>query len=101
MDLERVRTPAQIAAVAALARETWTRHYVPIIGVAQVEYMLEKFQSEEAIARQIASATGPSGRNRDYVLHLADALRALGADDAHVFAVERHLRAPAPAEVSA
>ena len=54
MDVERVRTPAQIAAVAALAKETWTRHYVPIIGAAQVEYMLEKFQSAEAIARQIA-----------------------------------------------
>ena len=54
MDWERVRTPEQIAAVAALARETWTRHYVPIIGAAQVEYMLARFQSAEAIARQIA-----------------------------------------------
>lgn len=55
MDLERVKTPAQIAAVAALARETWMQHYVPIIGAAQVEYMLAKFQSPEAIARQIAA----------------------------------------------
>lgn len=45
------------------------------------------------IARQIAEAAGPSGRNRDYLLHLAEALRALGAEDAHVFAIERHLRA--------
>ena len=55
MDLERVETPAQIAAVAALARETWTQHYVPLIGAAQVEYMLARFQSTEAIARQIAA----------------------------------------------
>jgi GNAT superfamily N-acetyltransferase len=55
MKLERVESPAQIAAVAALARETWTPHYTPIIGAAQVEYMLEKFQSAEAIARQIAA----------------------------------------------
>ena len=55
MNLERVASPEQIAAVAALARETWTQHYVPIIGAAQVEYMLAKFQSAEAIARQIAA----------------------------------------------
>ena len=54
MKLERVESREQIAAVAALARETWTEHYVPIIGAAQVEYMLAKFQSAEAIARQIA-----------------------------------------------
>ena len=53
MKLERVESREQIAAVAALAREIWTQHYVPIIGAAQVEYMLEKFQSAEAIARQI------------------------------------------------
>ena len=55
MDLERVESLEQIAAVAALARETWTQHYVPLIGAAQVDYMLEKFQSAEAIARQIAA----------------------------------------------
>lgn len=55
MKLERVQTPEQIAAVAELAREIWTQHYVPIIGGKQVEYMLEKFQSPAAIARQIAA----------------------------------------------
>lgn len=55
MDLERVATPSQIAAVAELARETWMQHYVPLIGAAQVEYMLARFQSAEAIARQIAA----------------------------------------------
>ena len=55
MKLERVESPEQIAAVAALARETWMQHYVPIIGAAQVAYMLAKFQSAEAIARQIAA----------------------------------------------
>ncbi len=46
---------------------------------------------ERDIARQIASSEGPSGPNRDYLIHLADALRALGKDDPHVFAIERHL----------
>jgi GNAT superfamily N-acetyltransferase len=55
MELEQVRSPGQIAAVAALARDIWTEHYVPIIGAAQVAYMLAKFQSEEAIARQLAA----------------------------------------------
>jgi len=41
--------------IAALAREIWTEHYTPIIGAEQVEYMLEKFQSEEAIFNQINS----------------------------------------------
>jgi cation transport regulator ChaC len=47
---------------------------------------------DAAIARQIADAHGPSGANRDYVFHLAAALRAEDADDAHVFAIERELR---------
>ncbi|RAL20493.1 gamma-glutamylcyclotransferase [Lujinxingia litoralis] len=49
--------------------------------------------SPEAIAHQVALSHGPSGPNTEYVLRLAEALRAEGADDAHVFAVERALRA--------
>lgn len=48
---------------------------------------------EAAIARHIATAIGPSGPNRDYLLQLAEALRTLGADDPHVFAIERELLA--------
>jgi cation transport protein ChaC len=48
--------------------------------------------SEEAIAMEIAARRGPSGENREYVLRLADALRAMGADDPHVFAIERALQ---------
>lgn len=42
-----------------------------------------------AIAGQIAASRGPSGANREYLLRLAAALRELGADDAHVFELER------------
>jgi cation transport protein ChaC len=48
--------------------------------------------SEVDIARHIASASGPSGPNRDYLYRLASSLRALGADDPHVFAIESRLR---------
>jgi glutathione-specific gamma-glutamylcyclotransferase len=47
--------------------------------------------TEDEIARHIARSHGPSGANRDYLLELAIALRGLGADDPHVFAIERHL----------
>jgi glutathione-specific gamma-glutamylcyclotransferase len=47
--------------------------------------------AEPDIARHIAGAHGPSGSNRDYLMHLAEALRELGEHDAHVFALERHL----------
>ena len=48
-----VTTKDQIATVAALAREIWVEHYTPIIGRDQVEYMLQRFQSREAVAAQI------------------------------------------------
>lgn len=51
---------------------------------------------DTAIARQIARARGPSGLNRDYLLRLADALRAMGEEDPHVFAIERELLALGP-----
>jgi cation transport regulator ChaC len=43
----------------------------------------------EAIAAQIRASRGPSGANDEYVRSLAAALRELGADDEHVFALER------------
>jgi cation transport protein ChaC len=46
---------------------------------------------EDAIARQIAAARGPSGANADYLVELAAALRALGKPDPHVFALEERL----------
>lgn len=39
--------------IAGLAGEIWREHYTPIIGAAQVEYMLEKFQSADRIYSDI------------------------------------------------
>ena len=40
------------------------------------------------MAAQIATASGPSGQNKDYLINLASALRQLGAVDHHVFSLE-------------
>jgi len=42
-----------IDAIVALAKPIWHEHYTPIIGEQQVNYMLEKFQSREAIRSQL------------------------------------------------
>lgn len=47
--------------------------------------------SEWEIAQHIAGARGPSGPNAEYLVHLAHALRDMGHEDEHVFAIERHL----------
>lgn len=50
-----VSTENQIAVIETLAREIWTEYYIPIIGKDQVEYMLSRFQSKQAVEQQIAS----------------------------------------------
>lgn len=47
------KTDNEIQNVAILANEIWHQHFIPIIGEAQVEYMVEKFQSYPAISKQI------------------------------------------------
>ena len=54
----------------------------------------------EEIARQVRGSEGPSGPNPDYVLRLAAFLREHGADDPHVFALERLLLATPRGEPS-
>lgn len=49
-----------------------------------------------AMVRQIASAHGPSGSNREYVLKLADALDELGIEDDEVRRLEIALRVTEP-----
>ncbi|MDF2486989.1 MAG: family acetyltransferase [Herbinix sp.] len=56
VEFEPASEEEQIKIVAVLAREIWHEHYEAIIGKEQVEYMVECFQSEKAIADQINSA---------------------------------------------
>ncbi|MHC4098096.1 MAG: GNAT family N-acetyltransferase [Planctomycetota bacterium] len=53
MTIEPVLNNSQIEIVENLAYEIWNEHFTPIIGKAQVDYMLEKFQSRKAISEQI------------------------------------------------
>jgi ribosomal protein S18 acetylase RimI-like enzyme len=64
MDCIQVLTDIEIKAIAILAREIWTEHYTAIIGSNQVEYMLDKFQSENAVAEQI--------KNKGYIYYLIE-----------------------------
>lgn len=51
--IKPVTTSSEIEMTANLARKIWNQHYVPIIGQAQVDYMVEKFQSPITISEQI------------------------------------------------
>jgi diamine N-acetyltransferase len=53
LQFEQVRTGERLEAVASMAREIWYEYYVPLIGQAQVDYMVAKFQTAEAMAAQI------------------------------------------------
>ncbi len=49
----KVDTKDTIQSVAMLAKEVWHQHFTPLIGFEQVKYMLDNFQSCEAITKQI------------------------------------------------
>lgn len=53
VQINLVSTAPEVAIVADLARIIWNEHYVPIIGQAQVDYMLGKYLTQEAISAQI------------------------------------------------
>ncbi|MCB0476674.1 MAG: GNAT family N-acetyltransferase [Crocinitomicaceae bacterium] len=53
MKIELATTKESIQQIEELGREIWTEHYTPIIGIEQVNYMLDKFQSARAITEQI------------------------------------------------
>jgi diamine N-acetyltransferase len=43
----------ELAAIERIANEIWYEYYVPIIGRAQVDYMVPRFQSSAAMLEQI------------------------------------------------
>ncbi|WP_445383348.1 GNAT family N-acetyltransferase [Robiginitalea sp. IMCC43444] len=85
----RVREPMQIEVVAALAGQIWKRHYTPIIGPDQVGYMLQKYQSAEAIKDQINEGM------RYYLLktaHQTAGYLAFSIEEKHLFLSKIYLK---------
>lgn len=50
--IKPVITSSEIETTAQLAHKIWNQHYISIIGQDQVDYMVEKFQSVQAISDQ-------------------------------------------------
>jgi len=48
-----VSTSNEINEVVKIARDIWREYYPPIIGIDQVEYMLENYHSKDAITIEI------------------------------------------------
>jgi len=48
-----IKSQEQIKEFAEMAEIVWNEHFTSIIGKAQVDYMLEKFQSKDAVTDQI------------------------------------------------
>ena len=51
--INRAKSPPHFQQIADLATNIWIDHYTPIIGADQVTYMLDKFQSANAIKKQV------------------------------------------------
>ena len=50
-----VSSKEDVSAIVSIAYNIWREHYAPIIGLGQVAYMLDKFQSHAAIVEQLVS----------------------------------------------
>ncbi|WP_240420645.1 GNAT family N-acetyltransferase [Paenibacillus periandrae] len=51
----KVETEEAIAVLAQMAEEIWNEYFVTVISNEQIDYMLEKFQSVQAITNQITN----------------------------------------------
>lgn len=53
LDFYPVKTEKEIEQLCGMAHGIWQEHFTPIIGAAQVEYMVDRFQSVPAVTEQI------------------------------------------------
>ena len=53
----KITDTAGCESAAQLAHSIWHQHYLPLIGQPQVDYMLKRFQSPEAIRTQIEAGS--------------------------------------------
>ena len=55
IEINNANTSSDYKLIEQLADTIWRTHYIPITGIGQVEHMLKKYQSAEAIANQVES----------------------------------------------
>lgn len=53
-EIRQVRSLKDLELTATIADIVWREHYIPIVGKAQIDYMLDKFQSVSAMQEQIS-----------------------------------------------
>lgn len=53
ISISKLTVSEDIPIIESLAKEIWTEFFTPIIGEVQVRYMLNKFQSYDAIQKQL------------------------------------------------
>jgi GNAT superfamily N-acetyltransferase len=53
LEIQPIHDPQGVTRLAKLAHAIWNEYFPPLIGQAQVDYMVERFQSAPAITRQI------------------------------------------------
>ncbi len=54
MAIQLIKASAdRLPEIAALARKIWNVHYPPIVGQAQVDYMLERFYDLDSLRKQL------------------------------------------------
>ena len=53
IQIKQSTTKKAFQTIESLADVIWKEHYIPMLGKPQIEYMLDKFQTAEAIKRQV------------------------------------------------
>lgn len=53
IEITKANTTPDYKQIETLADTIWRAHYIPITGIGQVEHMLKKYQSAEAISKQV------------------------------------------------
>ncbi len=53
IEINSAYTKPDYILIEELADVIWRKHYIPITGIGQVEHMLKKYQSAEAISKQV------------------------------------------------
>lgn len=87
-------TAAELASIAQIAEEIWYEYYVPIIGRAQVDYMVPRFQSSAAMLEQVRSGYEYFSMQQDGALVGYLAVQPQ-PDAGHLFISKLYLRANA------